>query len=726
MTKTFSRASAFILFLLFSVSATAQTATPTPEQDDGDVVKISTNLIQVDATVTDKKGRVVTDLKPEDFEIYENEKKQDITNFSFIFSALENKPAERSNAPKTNGKNAIPLPPVKLRAGQVRRTYALVVDDLGLSFANSFWVKQSLKKFVNNQMQDGDLVAIFRVGGGIGALQSFTSDKRQLLAAVDKIRWNAQGRIDVDSYAAIKPDFREETQYATGKSITGIDQNKQSEIQAEVSRQANLGIGTLGALNYVIRGMRDLPGRKSLMFFSEGFQIFNYANSKPEQTRIVEGLKTLADIANRSSVVIYTLDPRGLEPIIGGGYTAEDDIRIKGGAEAAEKKRGIREDSLRDSKTTLRYLANQTGGIAYVDGNDLNFGIQKALDDQQGYYLIGYQPDSDTFDPNKNKYNDLTIKLLRPDLKIRYRSGFFGITDEKFQKVFQTPQKNLSAALTSPFGATGVNLDLYSVFVNDAQNKNFIRSFVRIDANDLKFSQQSNGFYKANVEILAMTFGDNGAPVEQSIKGYAIQFDEKTYRRVLQKGFVYDLSFPLKKAGAYQFRVAVRDVGTDKIGSASQFVDVPDIGKKKLTLSNLIVKNYSLDEWKKLAQGQVDNSDSNDKGVFLDTTSRQFKRGTMLSYGYIIYNAKTDAAQKPQLQVQLRLFRDGKLLLEGTPAPLVVNSRKDLQRIEISDAIRLGTDLQAGDYVLQLVVSDGLAKERRSVATQSIDFEVVK
>ncbi|MBA2494948.1 MAG: VWA domain-containing protein, partial [Acidobacteria bacterium] len=194
----------FLLFLLFSVSVFAQTPMPTatPPNDDGEVVKISTALIQLDVIVTDKKGNQVTDLKPEDFEIFENGEKQNITNFSYIFSNPEKRPTD-SPTPKTTDKFSIPIPPAKLKLEQVRRTYAIVIDDLGLSFENVNWVQQSLKKFVNEQMQEGDLVAVIRTGSGIGALQSFTSDKRQLLAAINKIKWNPQGRGGISTFAAI-------------------------------------------------------------------------------------------------------------------------------------------------------------------------------------------------------------------------------------------------------------------------------------------------------------------------------------------------------------------------------------------------------------------------------------------------------------------------------------------------------------------------------------------
>ena len=208
--KSHNLTAALIFLFLLSITAFAQETSPTPPVDDNqDSIKISTTLIQVDVTVTDKDGKVVTDLKPEDFEVYENGKKQTITNFSFV--SVE-KPAEKTvQQPviKTD-KTTIPIPPVRLKAEQVRRTYALVVDDLGLNAGSIAAVKQSLRKFINEQMQDGDLVAVLRTGGGIGAMQAFTSDKRLLLAAIDKIRWNSYGRSGIGLFEPITTTLKED------------------------------------------------------------------------------------------------------------------------------------------------------------------------------------------------------------------------------------------------------------------------------------------------------------------------------------------------------------------------------------------------------------------------------------------------------------------------------------------------------------------------------------
>ncbi len=588
----------YILFfiLLLSISAFAQTASPTPPKaSEEDVVKISTTLIQVDVTVTDKKGNLITDLKPEDFEILENGKAQKLTNFSFVSLAPQPAEGTSSTTGKINPKDKLapPTPTFKLRPEQVRRTIALVVDDLGLSFESTDLVRSLLKRFVDEQMQPNDLVAIIRTGSGMGVLQQFTSDKRVLYAAIKKVRWNMNGRVGVSSFATIEPTLADERSGGidanTGKAheVSGKDHETAAGNEVNNFREDIFSVGTLGAVNYIVRGMRELPGRKAVMLFSEGF-----TSSITRDTRVVSSMRNLTELANRSGVIIYAADPRGLVPP---GFTAGDDVSDKvqnPDNNYADAQLRIRESKTLESQGSLRTLAEATGGFAITNQNLGAWSIRQMLKDQNGYYLIGYQPDSETFDPKKNRFNKLTVRVKRDDVKVRYRSGFFGITDENMRQAPKTSGQQIYNALTSPFGANGVNLNLYAISGNDAKTGDFIRSLVYIDVKDLKFTQEADGKRKANFDIIAMTFGDNGVPVDEVSKNYTIQVSEILYQKVLEKGFVYNLPIQIKKPGAYQFRIALRDSGSEKVGSASQFVEVPNLKKKNLSVSKLIPRQF--------------------------------------------------------------------------------------------------------------------------------------
>jgi len=698
-----------------------ETQKPQPQQrnEDVDVVKITTNLVQVDAVVTDKNGNRITDLRPEEVEMLEDGRNQKITNFSYI--ALDSKPPDTSNA-KPLDKNAPPTPPVKLRPEQVRRTMALVVDDLGVSFESANYVRQSLKKFVDQQMQPDDLVAIIRTSGGIGALQQFTSDKRQLYAAIEKVKWQPNGRGNISAFAPLgsDPNIQSEGQTDSG-------QTRDADI--EQFREDYFAVGTLGALNYVVRGLRELPGRKSIVLFSEGFQIINSEDSSVND-RILFGLRRLTDLANRASVVIYTMDPRGLQPL---GLTAADSTAMMT-PEQVEQQLSNRRNALFESQSGLDYLAAQTGGMSIKNTNDLNGGMKRIIADQEGYYLIGYRPDDSTFDRvnGRTKFHHISLKIKRAGkYNIRMRNGFYGVSDEVITPTAgRTPQEQILNALTSPFARSGIHLHLTSLFVNDAQTGSAMRSMLHVDPRDIDFTQEPDGMHKAVFDILAVAFGDNGQVLEQFSYTQTLRIKDENFARVLNNGFTYHVTVPVKKAGAYQLRTALRDKSSERLGSASQFIEVPDIKKNKLLLSGIVLRGMTLDAYLKNAGVKNEEQTTNDIAVdALPKASpalRQFQTGMALAYGVTIYNAQIDKTSgKPNLKIQVRVFRNGEQLFAGNELLYDATEQADLKRLRVVGGIELGSAMAPGEYVLQIIVKD-LVKEKPRVATQWMDFEIVK
>lgn len=701
------------LMLIFAIAFDAQTTSPTPPDDD-EVVKISTNLIQLDVTVTDSKGNPVTGLKPEDFEVFENGKKQKITNFSFV-SSLRQK-----NETVVDPNSNVPVPPTALKPEQVRRTVAIVIDDLSLSFTSTAYVRRALKKFVDEQMQEGDLVAIIRTGAGIGALQQFTTDKRQLYAAIEKVMWNPLGRGGIGAFAPIRDSE------LPAEEETDAESEEEEERGLEDFEGAYFATGTLGALRYIVSGMDELPGRKSVILFSDGFRMLGSRDSG-DGGIVMDFLRKLIDTANRASVVFYTIDARGL---VSTGITAEDSIsRATPGR--LQQITSSRSDELIETQAGLSFLAEQTGGLAVRNNNDLSGGVRRVLDDQS-YYLVGYEPDAETFDSKASRFNKLEIKVKGRDLNVRYRSGFFNVADRNVaaSRTTQTPIQQIQNALTSPFAVNDISLRLNALFGNDAQGS-YMRPLLHINAQNLKFTDDADGSKKAVFDVLAVFFGDNGTPVEQVSKTYTLKVKGEMYERIMKNGFVYYFTLPVKKPGAYQFRVAIRDSQAGKVGSASQFIEVPNLKKERLTVSGIILENMTEAQWKVFSAdtptitGNQMNESPDKPNPMSDTSLRRFKRGTILRYGFETYNVKLDASKKPSVSVQVRIFRDGKLMLEGKQTPIDVAGQTDLERIKYTGALSLTQAMQAGEYILQIIVTDSLAKQKRRISTQYVQFEVV-
>jgi VWFA-related protein len=680
---------------------------PQPESDD--VVRITTNLVQVDAVVTDKQGKLVTDLLPEEVEIFEDGRKQKITHFSYNATTTE-QPAKETT-PKSVDKNAPPVPPSRLRPEDVRRTIALVVDDLGLSFESTHFVRDALKKFVDRQMQPGDLVAIIRTSGGMGALQQFTSDKRQLYAAIDRVKWYASGRSGVSAFTPITPP-------TPGEQGADIDAAAEEFNQF---REDVYAVGTLGAVNYVVRGLRELPGRKSILLISDGFRIFSQDDPN-RNFRTLQKLQRLIDEAGRASVVIYTINATGLQTLM---PTAADDFSGRD-LQQMQDAMASRRNAAFETQEGLDYLAYETGGMPIKNTNDLSGGIRRVLAEQKGYYLIGYRPDQSTFDPRtgRRRFHHLTVKVKRPGkFNVRMRHGFYGVSDDEKPKP-KTLAQQLFDALASPFGATGVHLQLTSLFANDASAGSIMRSLLYIDPGDLTFTQEG-GFHRTTIDVMAITFGDNGVPIDQIGRTYQIKLTDDDYKRTMRQGLVYMLTVPVKKAGAYQLRVSLRDSASDRVGSSSQFIEAPDIKKKRLALSGLVVRAQPANQ--SVNAAMATQSEGREEGdAETSAAVRHFKIGNLMTYAFYVYNAKLDTASHPQLMMQVKLFRDGAVVFTGKETQFNPGQQTDMQRLVAAGAIKLGSDLTPGDYVIQIVVTDLLADQKHRVSTQWMDFQVVR
>jgi len=771
------------LALSFVPAAGQQRTAPPPEpkgkgtpQQQEEVVTVTTNLVQVDVVVTDKEDKPVTDLLPEDFEVFEGKKRQQITNFSFIATGGAAAGASTASSSPA-GVKATAVPPAPIRPEQVRRTVAIVVDDLGLSFESVGYVQKALRKFVEEQMQPGDQVAIIRTSGDTGALQQITSDRRQLQAAIENVRWNPAGRGGLSPFqqATDQKESLGVNENSDDNPMRGIRKSQEFMDQMERERGDIYAVGTFNTLGFVINGLKELPGRKSIIFISESFRLFS---SQGRNLTLMQLLRRLTDQANLASTVIYTLDASGLQDqnlnasdkVAGTGYLFDKRILTSGtvspGAGAGPAGRpsspqlGVqradlgaqaevdsvaafrrldalasqREQQTFESQSVLSFLAQQTGGLFARNRNDLSGGLQRMMNDQSGYYLIGYRPEQQPIDPatGQRRFHDITVKVGRPGLRVRARAGYYGLTDESGRPARRTREEQLAAALVSPFNAGGVGLRLTSLFGSEEGKGSFLRSLLHIEARDLTFSDESDGGHNAAIDLIAVNFGDNGRVIDQFSHTHTISLRGDAYQQALQNGLVFNFDFPVKEAGAYQMRVAVRDSASARVGSARQFVEVPDVSKNYLALSGLIVKGLTPSVVKTApgdglpagtqAAGAVAAADDPQA----DPAVRRLRQGMMLDYRYAIYNAQLDpATNRPQLTTQMRLFRDGKEVFTGRVLPFDPGKQTDMKRLGAGGRLRLGSELIPGDYFLQIMVTDALTKGKNRTATQWIDFEIV-
>jgi VWFA-related protein len=750
----------------------ATTPAPTPQQTDDDVVRITTKLVQVDAVVTDKDGRQVTDLQADDFEIMENGRPQTITNFSYVSTAPATSPAEMPSPVREAVKGPTVLA-ARLRPEQVRRAIALVVDDLRMSSEGINVARQALRKYVDEQMQPGDLIAIIRTSAGIGALQQFTNDRQQLQAAIERVRPLTRSTrlgafTSVNVLERLETQKVEPTMDLPGEEPTptlggeGRPADKRRSESLSEFRDSLFTVGTLGALNFVVRGLRELPGRKAVMLFSDGISFYNQnSDTMDRNERVLAAMRQLVDQANRASVVIYTIDTRGLQPTgltaadsTAGGPLGPDNSGPSGAVngvnsihtdQVGQQVLGARSAELFEGQNGLNYLAKETGGTTFFNQNDLNKGIRRALDDIRGYYLIGYRPDESSFDPTtgRRRFNTWTIKVKgRPNLRVRARSGYFGVPEDRAGTRRRTRAEQMMAALVSPFSAGGVGLQLTSFFMNDATTGSTIRSVLLMDARNLTFTPQSDGRQQTVLDVIAVTLGDDGQVINQVTTTETIRVKSEAVQRFMREGMIYGMNVPVARPGAYQLRIAVRDTASGRLGSASQYIEVPNVSKDKLTLSSLVIvgnkpTTTANDLINSVLGAPVQATPTTTSHVVAggegmtgtevpeaSPASRLFRHGMYLDYACIIFNARRDKSKPPQVTTQVRLFRENKEVFVGEVLPVETIGQADFRRLVVARRLELGTILELGDYVLHLTVTDANASGSQRTATGWIDFKL--
>jgi len=613
------------------LAAQTQDANPLPAANP--VIRVSVNLVQVDAVVTDAKDDHITDLQPDDFEILEDGRPQKITNFSFV----QVKPGEVAPPPARPGAAAAD-PPRTLRKEEVHRSIVLMVDDFGTEYRDVIGVIGNAKKFVNEQMAPGDLVAVTASHGGMGFYQQFTSDKRQLLAAIDHL--------------GHRPGMGQ-----------GLIWNLVSPPRP------------IGYLRWAIEGLQDVPGRKAIVILSHNFPAVP---------------PFMLNLANRSGVVIYVVNPSGF---------VHDNPDFNPEAHA---------------------LARQTGGLYIMSwtGRDLTADLGRVMDDMSSYYLLGYQPNRSDFDLSQGRpvHHDIQVKVRRPDLTVRARSGFMGVPDPGVKPAPKIREEFLARALFSPFSANGIRLrldPLYAASEPDPKTRHrlpVLHAMVSIDGNDVRFADGSDGKKKLVIDVVVGVYNQDGTRAGSRDQRFEISATPDEVARLAVSGIGYTMDVKLTRPGPYQIRAAVRDVGSGIVGSAYSFVEIPDFNKSGIVLSSVALSS---------APAGTGENDTGSLGW------SKFTAGAKVHFACEVFGVTPARPPgEPEVEMEVRLFREGNAVLE-TP-PLAVSPGMISGEHLLAGDIQLSNGLVPGDYAMQLVAYDRLAPPKKQIASQWIDLTIVK
>jgi VWFA-related protein len=674
---------------------------------------VRSELVQLDVTVIDKDGRNVSGLSARDFVLIEDGKAQALSHF-----AVGGRPAveEASSgvAPKAPEAPSTPTPPATAPAPAPRGRYVvLLVDDMHTAQQNLPQAQIAMRKFVTEQVSVDDRVALVTTSGSGGVFQDFTSDTPALVRAIarvrsryDPIELNGRPYLTEHQAELIDRGDVEALRVAT-QEILQIDDylgeemaKQQAYMQARrlvVEIQQRSG-RALGVIESVVRGLSPLAGRKIVVLVSDGFLI---GLGALETTAF--DVRKIADAATRSGVVLYALDTRGLVAEPPGGAAS-----FQGPAVLTAP--GMRTDLQSRSTEALRQgmnaLAADTGGFLVKNSNDFSQGLGRILRDNESYYLLAYEPQNQARDGGFRK---IQVRLRgRPELKVRTRSGYFAPDDRQAAERAQDPkarrEREIAKALGSLFPLSDVPVELSADFISLPPQGPQAVLKIHVDLRNVPFEHKEDR-YQAELEIAGAVYAEDGKLVgEVTGEKAALNLSAESYVGTVAEGLNLGRSVPLPP-GQYQVRLAAREASRSLLGSASQWIEIPDLEAKPLTLSSVfLLADAALKPGPEAKPG-----DAPERAVSDAQVERVFHPDQGMHYMVHLYTPSK--ASPGPLKLQAQVWRGSKLI-GVTPTHELkdeAGARKWSERIELGG-------FPPGEYELRVLATDpgtGAKAERR-------------
>lgn len=636
-----SRPSRLILAALVTaaVLVAAPRASQAPAQPDRQMppvtFRVEINYVEVDAVVVDKKGDFVDGLQSSDFQVLEDGKPQAITNFGLVRIPLERpemplfakqpiEPDVQSNDKPFEG-----------------RVYLIVLDGLHTSPMHTPWVRSAARKFIQNSIGANDVAAVVSTQGA--GSQDFTGNKALLLAAVNRFMGNALRSATLD-----KIEDYNRKQAASAMNATPADLE---DLQRSFNASATLR--TIRQLADFMSGVRGR--RKALVLFSEGidYDIADVINN-PGASAVIDDTRDAIGAATRANVSIYSVDPRGLSAA---GFGADSP------GPPADADPSFRLDStglMREARleeASLRTLAEETGGFAAVNSNDLATAFDRIQRDNSNYYVLGYYPVNDRRD---GKFRKIEVKVSRPGVEVRSRKGYMAPRGKPapasaVEATAGTPPV-LRDLLGSPLPIPGIRIAATAAAFKGKGQDAAVNLVVQADGRDLSFKEKDGKFDGAlDMAVVAV---DETAGKSRGGLNHVLNMPllAATYQQVVRNGLRITSRMDLPP-GRYQLRIGMVDTHNNRTGSVHLDLEVPDFGSEPLMMSGLVLTS-ALAAQMKTAVG-TPNDDVRKALPGPPTASREFRSGEELALLVEVYDNEAKTPHSVDITTSL-LTDDGR------------------------------------------------------------------
>lgn len=641
--------------------------------------KSGLDMVIVNVVVRDKNGDLVRGLTMKDFTIVEDNKPQIVSTFDFeeldIVTTTAGAPALPSLKEELNiDKPATPAPVARPAAPEPRpavsvkdkRLMVLFFDLSSMQPEDVGRAAESARKYITDQFSPADTMAIVSLGTAIGVDQDFTSDKAELLAALDRLSpvegsafaEQIVGEDAPDTGAAYTPDDTEFTIFNTDRRLE--------------------------ALRALTDTLADIEQKKSVIYFSSGMTQSGLDNQA--------SLRLVVDHAVRANVSIYAADTRGLAAVVPGG----DASQASAGGSGAFSGRGMASarDRFSASQDTLTTLAEDTGGKAFFDRNDFTEVFTQVVKDTTAYYLLGY---SSTNPAEDGRYRRIRVRVNRPDVKLEYRSGYFAPRD--FAHAGRDDrQQQMQEFLLMGLPPTDLPVHADAGYFRVGDNRYYVPLWLVVPGSNVPFSTSRNQD-RATLDILGVVRNQQQRPVA-FIKD-TVKLNVDTTEEVRRKNVQYATSFELPP-GSYQVRIVVRENQDGTVGSLDTRLTIPDITQQKPLLSSVIMVTQRMPAARKRMNPLVQNGQE-----LVGSVTKVVSRRQPLTFFYEVYEPGAAQALVRVLS-NVAFYKGTRRVYQTEMAAADQLNVKDRKAIAFQVNVPAGA-LEPGLYTCQVNIVDDVA-----------------
>jgi len=709
-----------LCFSLLVASAIFLSAIPMQSQDkkepqkspaDEDVIRVSSNLVNLDVMVKDKKGKPLTDLKAEDFTLSENGVPQ---NILFFDSTLAGSNEKRQST--TISVSSGPRAPGSLP----RNIIALVLDGQTTEGANLKHVRDGMTKYIRERISDSDLVALFAISGDLQLLQPFTQDKAKLISAVEKaygsstVAKTSERAGIADSIATLRDQL---ASAPSGPVLTAAGGSAAAQVmiwrrvleeyvQLRSALSSQQARPILAGLAAICEGLRPIPGKKTLVVFSQGFVAPQTLDWQVQST---------IDIANRANVAIYIIDSSGLTggtPLSGAlvpgsalsGISAatSQENRIRAGA--GESVFDVsRQEGLNRQQDLLYRISGDTGGQFIKNTNDIAAGLDRIDEEIRSRYTLAYRSTDPNFD---GSFRKVKIEVRRPDAKVLARPGYYAIPPSQIVP-FSPEDKKLLANLETMSAHSTLPLSLQLNSFRSQPGYYIVPLSFEIPTAAVVFNQQGDK-QRLQLDVLGLVRGVGDDKILSRLGGnFDIALTAKQYESILTDKIFYRQDIELE-AGAYTIDLVVKDQLSGKVAATRQTLTLP-VTDSEFSTTEAVLSRHA----EQLRQPPTGSVDVLSAGSVLirPSPSREFQTADNLIIFFNLYNA-TPAAEtgKPLVQVTVTLMKDGKPAMKPLDYQLTEIVAEPVPHLTFAKYVKLA-GLAAGKYSVVIEARDMAQKK---------------